>query len=168
MIRGHFPQKWHIFSGSFVENDLQLRGSNAIMIRGSCSRIFMRIHSCGYDCVSHSCVCVCVSHSCVYVCVSHLCVHVCVCHIHVYMCVCHIHVYMCVYHIHVYMCVCITFMCICVCVTFMCTCVCITYTHEGDLQVCHARDMNHSHVRNDFFLECIYNFERVFHLQQLW
>ena len=24
---GHFPQKWLVFSGSFVENDLQLRGS---------------------------------------------------------------------------------------------------------------------------------------------
>ena len=24
---GHFPQKWYIFNGSFVENDLQLRGS---------------------------------------------------------------------------------------------------------------------------------------------
>jgi len=24
---GHFPQKWFIFNGSFVENDLQVRGS---------------------------------------------------------------------------------------------------------------------------------------------
>jgi len=24
---GHFPQKWPVFSGSFVQNDLQLRGS---------------------------------------------------------------------------------------------------------------------------------------------
>jgi len=27
ILIGHFPQKWHIFSGSFVENDLQPRGS---------------------------------------------------------------------------------------------------------------------------------------------
>ena len=27
MFIGHFPQKWPTFSGSFVENDLQLRGS---------------------------------------------------------------------------------------------------------------------------------------------
>jgi len=27
IFMGHFPQKWHIFSGSFVKNDLQLRGS---------------------------------------------------------------------------------------------------------------------------------------------
>jgi len=27
ILIGHFPQQWPIFSGSFVENDLQLRGS---------------------------------------------------------------------------------------------------------------------------------------------
>jgi len=48
MFIGHFPHKWPIFSGSFMENDLQLRGSYESLPPSGKSSVTSKCWKCGY------------------------------------------------------------------------------------------------------------------------
>jgi len=88
---GHFPRKWPIYSSSFVENDLQLRGSHESSPPCTCSTykdiyiyiyipryIYICIYVCIYiDIYVHICILMCI-YTYIYVLtrIYNICIHV--------------------------------------------------------------------------------------------